>query len=61
MAAIGGLAVVTQVMVAYAASLAKPGERGPVGLRLALQLPFLKISESMGNHDSKIVGACSVD
>ena len=28
---------------------------------LALQLPFLKISESMGNHDSKIVGACSVD
>jgi hypothetical protein len=24
---------------------------------LALQLPFLKISESMGNHDSKIVGA----
>jgi len=33
MAAIGGLAVVAQV-VAYAASLAKPGERGPVGLRL---------------------------
>jgi len=31
----------------------------PVGL--TLQLPFLKISESMGNHDSKIVGACSVD
>jgi hypothetical protein len=28
---------------------------------LALQLPFLKISESMGNHDSKIVGAGSVD
>jgi hypothetical protein len=24
---------------------------------LALQLPFLKISESMGNHDSKIAGA----
>ena len=43
MAAIGGLAVVTQVMVAYAASLAKPGERGPVGLRLALQLPFFKM------------------
>src|SRR5258707_8681368 len=33
MAAIGGLAVVAQV-VASAASLAKPGERGPVGLRL---------------------------
>jgi len=30
-------------------------------VELALQLPFLKISESMDNHDSKIVGACSVD
>jgi hypothetical protein len=30
-------------------------------LSLALQLPFLKISESMGNHDSKIVDADSVD
>jgi hypothetical protein len=29
--------------------------------RLALQLPFPKISESMGNHDSKIVDAGSVD
>jgi hypothetical protein len=28
---------------------------------LALQLPLLRISESMGNHDSKIVGADSVD
>jgi hypothetical protein len=28
---------------------------------LALQLPFLKVSESMGNHDSEIVGAGSVD
>jgi hypothetical protein len=28
---------------------------------LALQLPFPKISESMGNHDSKIVDAGSVD
>jgi hypothetical protein len=28
---------------------------------LALQLPFRKVSESMGNHDSKIVGADSVD
>ena len=34
------------------------GPRGPV---LALQLPFLKVSESMGNHDSEIVDACSVD
>jgi hypothetical protein len=28
---------------------------------LALQLPFMQISESMGNHDSKIVDAASVD
>jgi AcrR family transcriptional regulator len=28
---------------------------------LALQLFFSKISESMGNHDSNIVDACSVD
>ena len=30
-------------------------------LPLALQLPFLAISESMGNHDLKIVDAGSVD
>ena len=30
-------------------------------LSLALQLPFLQVSESMGNHDSKIVDAASVD
>ena len=28
---------------------------------LALQLPFVDFSESMGNHDSKIVDAASVD
>ena len=28
---------------------------------LALQLPFRKASESMGNHDSEIVDAGSVD
>jgi hypothetical protein len=28
---------------------------------LTLQLPFMEISESMGNHDSKIVDAASVD
>jgi tripartite-type tricarboxylate transporter receptor subunit TctC len=28
---------------------------------LALQLPFLSVSESMGNHDSEIVDASSVD
>jgi hypothetical protein len=30
-------------------------------LGLALQLPFMQVSESMGNHDSKIVDAASVD
>jgi hypothetical protein len=29
--------------------------------KLTLQLPFMQISESMGNHDSKIVDAASVD
>jgi hypothetical protein len=36
-----------------------PEATGPV--RLALQLPFPKVSESMGNHDSKIVDAGGVD
>src|ERR1700731_131596 len=31
-----------------------------VGFTLALQLLFLRASESMGNHDSEVVGACSV-
>jgi hypothetical protein len=30
-------------------------------VRLALQLLYLKASESMGNHDSKVVDADSVD
>jgi hypothetical protein len=30
-------------------------------IALALQLPFMQVSESMGNHDSKIVDAASVD
>ena len=34
------------------------GYPGPV---LALQLLFMQVSESMGNHDSKIVDAASVD
>jgi hypothetical protein len=32
-----------------------------VAASLALQLPFPKVSESMGNHDSKIVDAGGVD
>jgi N6-adenosine-specific RNA methylase IME4 len=35
-------------------------ERLLPGPYLALQLCFLWISESMGNHDSNVVGACSV-
>ena len=34
---------------------------GPTGTTLALQLPFIEVSESMGNHDSNIVDAGSVD
>jgi hypothetical protein len=34
---------------------------GAASAILALQLPFLQVSESMGNHDSKIVDAASVD
>jgi hypothetical protein len=38
----------------YGAGAGQPGG-------LALQLPFMQVSESMGNHDSKIVDAGSVD
>jgi hypothetical protein len=43
-----------------------PSTRRPVHLpigspSLALQLPFVRLSESMGNHDSNIVDADSVD
>jgi hypothetical protein len=34
---------------------------GVEGLALTLQLLYLKASESMGNHDSKVVDADSVD
>src|SRR5712671_5562073 len=53
-------------MVALAQS--SPGDRSACApqsktatVMLALQLPFLKVSESMGNHDSKIVDAYGVD
>ena len=36
------------------------GHRGGAS-PLTLQLPFVDFSESMGNHDSKIVDAASVD
>jgi hypothetical protein len=36
-------------------------ERNRAKRALALQLPFPQVSESMGNHDSKIVDAGSVD
>ena len=39
------------------------GVKADVSLKaeLALQLPFMELSESMGNHDSNIVDAGSVD
>jgi glutathione S-transferase len=36
-------------------------ESGAILLHLTLQLPFPQVSESMGNHDSKIVDAGSVN
>jgi len=47
-------------MKQFLADLNKP-QRRAVTHGLTLQLPFPKISESMGNHDSKIVDAGSVD
>jgi chromate transporter len=44
-----------------AAQAAMRGTNGAVVGILALQLPFGRISESMGNHDSNIVDADSVD
>jgi len=41
-------------------SQSSPDENPESKQTLALQLPFMKISESMGNHDSKIVDAGSV-
>ncbi len=41
--------------------IVKLGVTNPEIIGLTLQLPFLKISESMGNHDSKVVDADSVD
>jgi hypothetical protein len=31
------------------------------GAGIVLQLHFMKVSESMGNHDSNVVDACCVD
>ena len=46
---------------ALLATAALQGGRIGAGTGLALQLHFLRGSESMGNHDSKIVDAGSVD
>jgi len=46
----------TRVNAASAASFNPESQQ-----TLALQLPFMEVSESMGNHDSKIVDAGSVD
>jgi hypothetical protein len=47
-----------KALVASGAGEAAPWDDQP---GLALQLRFLKGSESMGNHDSNIVDACCVD
>jgi hypothetical protein len=58
---LGGEMLVSELLL----MLAEPIDRvcNPDGARcgLALQLPFQRVSESMGNHDSKIVDADSVD
>jgi len=61
----------TAAPVALAPTLSIAGEAAPqlaaalidfeIRRALALQLRFLKISESMGNDDSKVVDADSVD
>jgi hypothetical protein len=48
------------LLAAYSGVAAAP-QRGVVKCGLALQLHFLEVSESMGNHDSKIVDAGSID
>jgi hypothetical protein len=42
-------------------SLSRILRGAPNGAHLALQLSFMEVSESMGNHDSEIVDASSVD
>jgi hypothetical protein len=44
-------------VIPCAMAIPKTGSAAP----LALQLLYLKASESMGNHDSKVVDADSVD
>jgi hypothetical protein len=46
---------------AYHAAEIRPRTARLTAQRLTLQLPFPQVSESMGNHDSKIVDAGSVD
>jgi hypothetical protein len=43
------------------AALGRRARKDGMGIDLALQLLYLKASESMGNHDSKVVDADSVD
>jgi hypothetical protein len=51
----------TELKSSNAASFVMPAAANHHSAGLALQLPFLQVSESMGNHDSKIVDAASVD
>ena len=49
------------ILVAAALLAATTGQISIVVVVLALQLPSVRFSESMGNHDSNIVDAGSVD
>ena len=61
---LGAILILTGVWaisVWSASSGVEMGTDGWIALGLALQLFFLRASESMGNHDSKIVDAGRVD
>ena len=61
-AAVGVVMVMIAVATLFCLALFAQARKGSLSpLKLALRLLFLKISESMGNHDSKIVDADSVD
>jgi hypothetical protein len=54
-----GTSTTTDLPRMWSASGFSAGSKGTAVL--VLQLPFPQVSESMGNHDSKIVDAASVD
>src|SRR5258705_11264582 len=59
--AVAGLLIQVMTGIVFFLYSQSAKQFGGFHICLALQLPFPKISESMGNHDSKIVDAGSVD